>query len=137
MGISVTRETFSNPSGPRHDCTVQHEYPVVRPGIYIGWVVVGEDHLIVIVIVIMVMIFQQMRSRPFISLAEAIAAVIAHIARNMGMTILVVIIGIRSAVVVEVLPGSVDAIVKPLALGIAKFLRGFVPIVVILRKTRD
>jgi hypothetical protein len=91
----------------------------------------------VIVIVIMVMIFQQMRSRPFISLAEAIAAVIAHIARNMGMTILVVIIGIRSAVVVEVLPGSVDAIVKPLALGIAKFLRGFVPIVVILRKTRD
>jgi hypothetical protein len=91
----------------------------------------------VIVIVIMVMIFQQMRSRPFISLAEAIAAVIAHIARNMGMTILVVIIGIRSAVVVEVLPGSFDAIVKPLALGIAKFLRGFVPIVVILRKTRD
>jgi len=102
-----------------------------------AWVVVGDDQLIVIVIVIMVMIVHEMGSRPFISLAETIAVVFAQITRNMGMTILIVTIGIRSAVVVEVLASSFDAIMKALALGLTKFLWGFIPIVAILRQTCD
>jgi hypothetical protein len=69
----------------------------------------------------------QMRHRPVIPAAERVAIGIAIFARHMGMTIGIVIVGIRVVMMIEIPAGCFNALVKSTPLDIAKLLRGLVP----------
>jgi hypothetical protein len=68
--------------------------------------------------------------RYLVAAAEALAIVGLGAVGNMRMTILIPVVNVRSAVIVVVLAGTFDAIVKSLTLDVSKLLRGSIPIVV-------
>jgi chemotaxis protein histidine kinase CheA len=70
-----------------------------------------------------------------ISLAKTFAIVVAKSARNPGMAVLIAIIHVRTAVIVEVLAGAFDAVVKPLTLDLAKLSRRRIPSAAVLAIT--
>jgi hypothetical protein len=70
-----------------------------------------------------------------ISLAEALAIVLAKVARDPGVTVLIAVIHVRTAVIVEVLAGAFDAIVKALTLGLAELCRRSIPSAAVLAVT--
>jgi hypothetical protein len=63
----------------------------------------------------------------FVAATETLAIVSAGTSRNVRMTIFIAVIDVRSAVVVVILAGAFDSIVKALALYVAKLLRRIVP----------
>ena len=65
--------------------------------------------------------------RCFIAAAKTFAVVSLGTVWNMGMTILVPVVDIRSAVIVVVFARALNAVVKTLTLDIAKLLRRSVP----------
>ncbi len=73
-----------------------------------------------------VIVHQVMRSH-FVSTAKAFTVRFALIARKVRMTELVAIIHVKPAVVVEVSPRALDAIVKSLPLGLGQVLRRHIP----------
>ena len=85
---------------------------------------------------VMIVIAGQMRHSPLIAAAEPFPIGIAIFVPDVGVTILIVILNIRVAMMFEVMAGCFDAIVKALPLHIAKFLRGLIPVAMILRCAR-
>jgi hypothetical protein len=59
--------------------------------------------------------------------AESLAVVMSRTCLNMRMTVLITVVHVWLAVVVQVLAGSFDAVVKALTLNIAKLLRWCIP----------
>ena len=73
------------------------------------------------------MLTHQMMHGAVISLPEPFTIVLAKIARDPGMTVLIAVIHVRTAVIVKVLAGAFNAIVKALTLGLAELCRGRIP----------
>ncbi len=82
---------------------------------------------------VMIVIARQMRHGPLVAVAETFPIGIAIVVPHVRMAIFIVIIGIRVAMMFEVVAGCFDAVVKALPLHIAILLRGLIPIGVILR----
>lgn len=74
----------------------------------------------------------QVIHRRVIATAKAFAVVGPRAVRNMWMTILIAVVDVWSAMVVVVFARAFDAIVKTLALDIAKLLRGSIPCAVLI-----
>jgi hypothetical protein len=79
------------------------------------------------IITFLVSAIRQVRHAGFVSAAEALAIVSAFAARHMGMTILITVIYIWSAMILVVFTRPLNAIVEALALDIAELLRRNVP----------
>jgi len=78
----------------------------------------------------------QVRHGPVVATAKRIAIGVAIFTRNMGVTIRIVIVGIRVMVMLEISASCFNALVEPAPLHIAEFLRGLFPVIVILRSHR-
>ena len=74
-----------------------------------------------------------MSHSPLVTPAETFPIGIAVIARDMGMAVRVMIIGIRVMMMFEVMAGRFDAVMIAFPLYIAEILRGSIPIISILR----
>ncbi len=97
------------------------ENPASRPGLL---------HVVTFGLVRAVLALHHVVHRYLVAAAEAFAIVGLGAVRNMRMTIFIPVINVRSAVIVVVLAGTFNAIVKSLTLNVAKFLWGSIPIVV-------
>jgi hypothetical protein len=62
-----------------------------------------------------------------VTLPKCLAIVAPYISRNIGMTILIAIIYVRSPVIFDILPGTFDAVMEPLSLKLTILTRGLIP----------
>ena len=81
---------------------------------------------------VVVVITCEMRHGPLVAVAESFTIRIAILVRDVGMAVLIVIIGIRMTMMFEVMAGRFDAFVIASLLNIAVIGRGPIPIIPIL-----
>jgi hypothetical protein len=79
-----------------------------------------------------VTVSHEVRHAGVISAAKALTVRISLVARNVGMTVLVAVVHVRSAVIVNILTRAFDPVVKTLPLDLPPFLRWRIPTAAIL-----
>ena len=77
----------------------------------------------------------QVRHGAVIAFAEALPIILTFIPRHMGVTVFFTIFNVRRAVIIKVLAGALNSIMKALTLRFAKFRRSLVPVPVFLSST--